>query len=444
MKRSGNGRRDKRSFGSKHAVYEVDFSLRAFCEIMFLAPPMGIYLRTNEAQPDSWAKVRARQQLAGSGVLQREKVITVELEKEVRYASVVRLLCQSLPVLDSLRPADGARQATPAEHKHPPYLSVRYASLWQSLRLLLMLGFSSKEKELRHSGVHMYWKNILVIPYFCSEIQFMEDGVIGIANVQQPCSLACVAGASRWFRHRLSVSQVDFLLANAQKEDFEKAMLQDVDHGERWDNFIQAMRKEVCHRGSHLLGRTDCSLSGTDCSSITHAQVTKYIDQHVVAAGSDRDGFMRTENAGETDEGTECEWAQCERCSLWRRLPPGGKVNELDYWECGQPPLSDIFCNMSRDEDNYDGAQEVVQIARSQGETLSATQPSDGSSEIISGDAWMYDHVCMAASDHLKRNDWCARVPLSIEGICISTQRVRSLTHSISPFILLSGSCACS
>lgn len=37
MKKEGNGREDKRVFGSKGARYEVDWSLRSFIEIMFMA-----------------------------------------------------------------------------------------------------------------------------------------------------------------------------------------------------------------------------------------------------------------------------------------------------------------------------------------------------------------------------------------------------------------------
>jgi hypothetical protein len=137
----GNGRAANRSCGNRNACYEVDWSFRAFLEVMFLAPPMVIYLRTDAAQSDSLAKVIVVQRVAGASGLQREKVITDEM------------VCDDMP-------------------------------------LHLLLGYSDVEAERMRGGIHLYWKNILIIPFFCCFA--IKNGMIGIANVSPPpsCLLA--------------------------------------------------------------------------------------------------------------------------------------------------------------------------------------------------------------------------------------------------------------
>ena len=128
----GNGRAAVRSCGSSNAGYEVDWSFRAFLEVMFMAPPMVIYLRTHAGQSDSQAKVKAVQRIAGASGLQREKVITD-------------------------------------------------AKVSGEIPLPLLLGFSDEEMKRMRGGIHLYWNNVLVIPFYC-DVE-CRDGIIGIANV---------------------------------------------------------------------------------------------------------------------------------------------------------------------------------------------------------------------------------------------------------------------
>ena len=137
----GNGRRHFRSSGSNDAIYEVDFSFRAFLEVMFLVPPMVIYLRTDAGQSDDQAKVRTKQRVAGASGLQHETVIT------------------------NVTMSDSDKTLLP-----------------------LLLGHSKGEEERKRGGIHLYWNNVLIIAYFCT-FEIM-DGVIGIANVSQVASPA--------------------------------------------------------------------------------------------------------------------------------------------------------------------------------------------------------------------------------------------------------------
>ena len=132
VRKTGNGRSAVRTFGSSNASYEVDWSFRALLEVMFMAPPMVIYLRTHAGQSDSQAKVKAVQRIAGASGLQREKVITD-------------------------------------------------AKVSGDIPLPLLLGFSDEETKRMRGGIHLYWHNILIIPFFC-DVK-CRDGIIGIANV---------------------------------------------------------------------------------------------------------------------------------------------------------------------------------------------------------------------------------------------------------------------
>ena len=95
---------------------------------------MVIYLRTYGGQPDSLAKVKSIPQLAGVTGLEREKVVTAELGVE-------------------------------------------------DISLELLLGYSKKEEESMRSGVHLYWNNVLIIPFFHAFGEIKADGIIGVANV---------------------------------------------------------------------------------------------------------------------------------------------------------------------------------------------------------------------------------------------------------------------
>tara|TARA_B100000795_G_scaffold197142_1_gene151141 strand:+ start:789 stop:1442 length:654 start_codon:yes stop_codon:yes gene_type:complete len=128
----GNGRAAVRSCGSSNAGYEVDWSFRAFLEVMFMAPPMVIYLRTDAGQSDSLAKVKAMQRVAGASGLEREKVITDQKVSD-------------------------------------------------DIPLHLLLGYSDEEANRMRGGIHLYWNNVLIIPFFCSFA--IKGGIIGIANV---------------------------------------------------------------------------------------------------------------------------------------------------------------------------------------------------------------------------------------------------------------------
>ena len=47
--------------------------------------------------------------------------------------------------------------------------------------LLVLLGYSDVEANGMRGGIHLYWNNILIIPFFC--VFAIKDGVIGVANV---------------------------------------------------------------------------------------------------------------------------------------------------------------------------------------------------------------------------------------------------------------------
>ena len=98
---------------------------------------MMIYLRTNVGQPDSLAKVNSKPQLAGCITgLKREKVVTAKIS------------CKG------------------------------------DISLELLLGYSEKEMKDKRGGVHLYWNNVLIIPFFQAFGQVKADGIIGIANVR--------------------------------------------------------------------------------------------------------------------------------------------------------------------------------------------------------------------------------------------------------------------
>ena len=74
---------------------------------------MTIYLRTNAAQPVSWARIKAVQQLAGASRFERERTI----------------VC--------LSPESGPDR----------------------IPLQLLLGYSKEEAVHQRSGIHLYWNN---------------------------------------------------------------------------------------------------------------------------------------------------------------------------------------------------------------------------------------------------------------------------------------------
>ena len=261
----GNGRAAVRSCGSSNAGYEVDWSFRAFLEVMFMAPPMVIYLRTDAGQSDGLAKVRTVQRVAGASGLQREKVITD-------------------------------------------------AKVSGGIPLPMLLGYSEVEANRMRGGIHLYWNNVLLIPYFCNFA--IKDGVIGIANVSPLPSYL----PTQLMPHPdpPCVAQVDFLLANPEKEDFEKGGM----HGLRWNSMENMLKQQVDVFEDSIFTQTSATTFELD---------------------TDFDGEV---------EGDDSGWVECERCASWRRLPLGiGLASIGATWQCGQPPMEQTRCYKSRKED---------------------------------------------------------------------------------------------
>jgi hypothetical protein len=75
---------------------------------------------------------------------------------------------------------------------------------------------------------------------------------------------------------------------------------------------------------------------------------------------------------GPAPAGPACEmrlfsWAQCEKCSKWRRLPPGREPSEDAYWECSMnPKRSHNTCEATQEEmaENELAGEELEAVKR--------------------------------------------------------------------------------
>jgi serine/threonine protein kinase len=138
------------------------------------------------------------------------------------------------------------------------------------------------------------------------------------------------------------MAQVDFLLANPEKEDFEKGGLD----GRLWNSMQDVLQQQVEIFEASIFTQT----------SATTFELTSY------------EGPVESERVN---------WVQCERCATWRRLPQGSEeIAAGASWQCGQPPAEQTRCNKSRKEDWYDSEADVVTKAQIHGAHVGSTESS--------------------------------------------------------------------
>ena len=131
-----------RMFMGNEVKVPVDYSLRAFCEVMFLEPKMSIYLFTDDQLPEADARIQQRRGGLPPDTTHRD--------------------CKSLSICS--QPED-------------PFM--------------LTLGYSESERKEGRSGLHLYWRNILISPYdqtvsvntFGKSFGKNADGLIGACDL---------------------------------------------------------------------------------------------------------------------------------------------------------------------------------------------------------------------------------------------------------------------
>ena len=113
--------------GHDHA-YPLDYSLRSFCEVMFMEPTMSIYIFTDTGQTEDEAKVACRSVVAHG--------LTHVKHKEVKVPGVAEPIS-------------------------------------------VVCGYSQKLFDAREGGILVYWHNVLIMPYYRDSAA--GEGVVAIA-----------------------------------------------------------------------------------------------------------------------------------------------------------------------------------------------------------------------------------------------------------------------